>query len=673
MWKRSFDQTIFLLLLVATAGLNVSQAEDLIRGPFLQQATHDSIRILWRTDQSTGSEIQYGTKKGNLTKSVVDPASIKNHEVVLSGLRPDTKYYYAVIGEGGTLLAGDDAKHFFVTSPVPGTPKATRIWVIGDSGTANANVAAVRDSYEKFTGSRRTDVWLMLGDNAYVNGTDSEYQKAVFNMFPEMLAKAPLWPTLGNHDGRSADSGNQSGPYYDIFSLPKRGEAGGIPSGTEAYYAFDFGNIHFISLDSFDSSRSKSGAMLTWLENDLAATDQDWIIAFWHHPPYSKGSHDSDTESNMVDMRKNALPILESYGVDLVLSGHSHSYERSFLLDGHYGSSGTLNNGMILDEGNGQKNGDGAYLKTQTGPLANVGAVYTVAGSAGKTSGGDLDHPAMTVSLNKLGSVVLDVANDRLDAKFIDNTGKILDYFTIEKESVKQPPPIKEHPSDGKRRKCRSKLRTQYYNYVRTLISAEQKCINGVNNGRIPGPCPDALTQNRIQSARASFENNSLFSSCAIDDLEEAGLPNACEGLSDIDSYQACILAFGNNAISTMLGVEYADHQPSEPIPDKNQRKCQQVIAKAAKSYTLGWLKGSMKCQTQLDSGKVQSCPDNRLVAKTTKLAAKLKKRIGKICSAEEISALNAADPFGGSCAGVTDSNELAACQRVEHEKILAP
>jgi 3',5'-cyclic AMP phosphodiesterase CpdA len=95
--------------------------------------------------------------------------------------------------------------------------------------------------------------------------------------------------------------------------------------------------------------------MLTWLENDLAATDKQWIIAYWHHPPYSKGSHDSDLETWSIEMRTNVLPILEAHGVDLVLTGHSHSYERSYLLNGHYGSSTTLTSGMVLDAGDGPR------------------------------------------------------------------------------------------------------------------------------------------------------------------------------------------------------------------------------------------------------------------------------------------------------------------------------
>ena len=93
--------------------------------------------------------------------------------------------------------------------------------------------------------------------------------------------------------------------------------------------------------------------MLAWLENDLASTSKEWIIAFWHFPPYSKGSHDSDANGALVRMRKFAAPLLESYGVDLVLSGHSHSYERSFLIDGHYDTSDTFDSSMQIDDGSG--------------------------------------------------------------------------------------------------------------------------------------------------------------------------------------------------------------------------------------------------------------------------------------------------------------------------------
>jgi tetratricopeptide (TPR) repeat protein len=401
------------------------------RGPYLQIGTSSSITIRWRTDVATTSRVLYGTSLGNLDQSADDPTSTTEHEVRLSGLAPETRYYYA-IGSTTQTLEGDDAAHTFVTAPVPGTVKPTRIWVVGDAGTGTTEQARVRDAFVTYTGARPADVWLMLGDNAYSSGTDSEYQRGCFDMYEALLKTTVSWPTRGNHDALHSGANND---YYDIFSMPTAGQAGGLASGTEAYYSFDYGNVHFICLDSEGTNRGTSDAMATWLRNDIAATPRDWVIAFWHHPPYSKGSHDSDNISDsggrMRDMRENILPILETAGVDLVLTGHSHSYERSFLLDGHYGLSSTFSSAMKLDAGDGRETGDGAYEKPSTGTAAHEGAVYAVAGSSGKTSSGSLDHPAMFYSVRALGSMVMDVQGHRLDAVFLDDRGAILDRFTI--------------------------------------------------------------------------------------------------------------------------------------------------------------------------------------------------------------------------------------------------
>lgn len=433
---------IWCVSLVGLVAMSLSApavAQTVTRGPYLQMATPTSIEVRWRTSSTTNSYVRYGTTQAQLTAVASDSALTTEHQVKLTGLKPGTKYFYAV-GTSTTNLVGNDANHLFVTSPTTGTGQPTRVWVIGDSGTADANARAVRNAYYNATGSRYTNLMLMLGDNAYTDGTDSQYQAAVFDMYPTLLRQTPVWPTLGNHDGISANSSTQTGPYYNVFTLPRAGEAGGLASGTEAYYSFDYGNVHFVCLESFETDRSTTGAMLTWLRNDLASTIQPWIIAYWHHPPYSKGSHDSDVDAEMRQMRQNALPILEEQGVDLVLTGHSHSYERSFLIDGHYGSSSTFTTSMKVNGGDGRVNGTGAYTKAEEGPWSHAGAVYAVAGSSGKIAGGALNHPAMYVSLNVLGSLVLDVAGNRLDATFLDSTGAIRDYFTISKGAAAGPP-----------------------------------------------------------------------------------------------------------------------------------------------------------------------------------------------------------------------------------------
>ena len=422
--KQGFTLTMSVILLLAFSACD----GPFNRGPYLQMSTPTSIAVKWGTAAEKDSRVDYGTNPALLDMTIQDLTLTTDHELEITGLTPDTTYYYAYGTTGGTLTG--DTDYFFVTPPVAGTSKPTRVWVIGDSGTADLNAAAVKNAYLSYTGTRGTDLWLMLGDNAYSDGTQAEYQSAVFNMYPEILRNTALWPTLGNHDGHRAFSATQTGPYYDIFTLPTAGEAGGSPSGTEAYYSFDYANIHFVCLESHQTIIDAIGgpAMLTWLELDLADTMQDWIVAFWHHPPYTKGSHNSDLELQLVRMRADALPILEDYGVDLMLGGHSHSYERSFLLDGHYGTSGTLTPAMILDGGDGREAGDGAYTKNFA---PNDGAVYAVAGSSGKTSGGSLDHPAMYISWNLLGSMILDIDGSRLDAVFLDSTGTEKDSFTI--------------------------------------------------------------------------------------------------------------------------------------------------------------------------------------------------------------------------------------------------
>ncbi len=440
----------FAALFIGTSSFGQPAAAATVeRGPYLQIATPTGIMMRWRTegaDPATTSVVNYGTTLGALGSSAnaaprqaivlgtgdVD-RTVTEHEVALTGLAPNTRYYYDIGDESG-VNAGGDATYSFATPPIVGTAQATRIWAIGDAGTANGDAMAVRDAYKAKVAaeSRPTDLWLMLGDIAYYDGKDYQYEAAVFDMYPEILRQAPIWPTRGNHDKSVTLGSGANAPYYDIFTLPAAGEAGGLSSGTEAYYAFDHANIHFIVLDSFGSSNAPGSAMLSWLENDLMSTDQDWVIAYWHHPPYTKGSHNSDIESRLIQMRENALPILEKYGVDLVLGGHSHSYERSFLLTGHYDVSGTLAPSMILDNGDGREGGDGAYFKDGSAPLANDGVVYTVAGSSGKVTGsGLLNHPAMFYSIKNLGSVVLDVDGNRLDAVFISQTGAVLDSFTM--------------------------------------------------------------------------------------------------------------------------------------------------------------------------------------------------------------------------------------------------
>lgn len=417
-------------------------APAVTRGPYLQAGTSSNLVVRWRTSVASSTRVTYGTNLAELNLGASNAALAVDHEMTLPGLRPDTKYYYSI----GTLtqaLAGD-ATHFFQSSPLPGPARPTRIWAIGDFGTGYSSQHQVRDAYYNFTTNRPTDVWLMLGDNAYGQGFDHEYQNYVFNIYPTLLRQTVVWPTMGNHEtGFGSQALTDNYDYYRIFTMPTNGQAGGLASGTEHYYSFDFANIHFVCLDSMTQVfRQPGSAMLQWLEADLADNSRDWVVAYFHHPPYSKGSHYSDYEEQLTEVRQNILPVLEKHGVDLVLVGHSHAYERSKLIDGQYDYSWNLNPTNFINAGDGSTNGDGAYLKPAGGMGAGGGTVYVVDGSSGgQYGGGELDHPVMHYSTLTAGSLVVDVDGLRLDGRFLSESGTIDDAFTIFKGDYPGTPP----------------------------------------------------------------------------------------------------------------------------------------------------------------------------------------------------------------------------------------
>lgn len=428
---------VFSFLIVAVLAIDI-QAQ-VLRGPYLNSGSETGMVLRWRTANSEVGLVKYGSSPTTLTQTATETSAKTNHEITLNGLQPNTTYFYA-IGNDTSVYTTADSSYYFRTSPVADSRQKQRVWVIGDFGNGTQAQIDVKDAYVNNFSDMHTDLWLWMGDNAYNDGTDAEFQSYVFDIYPNELKNMVVWPCPGNHDYGSIDLfGN--GPYYDIFTLPKNAEAGGVRSGTEFYYSFDYGNVHYISINSeyLPAIALANTSFTQWLKQDLAATNKDWIIAFWHQPPYSKGTHNSDeTFSRMELTRQNVVPILEDYGVDLVLNGHSHGYERSYLLKGHFGKSDTFNpSSMILDGSNGNPNENNEYVKYTNGPEAGKGTVYCVVGSSGQKGDGTnpLNHPAMYISTEDYhGSLVMDIEGLTLHAKFIDKTGFVIDEFSIMKE-----------------------------------------------------------------------------------------------------------------------------------------------------------------------------------------------------------------------------------------------
>ncbi|GAB3882053.1 hypothetical protein GCM10028825_04180 [Spirosoma agri] len=447
--------------------LPTAHAQDtLVRGPYLQKATPTSMTFRWRTGTASAGVVRYGSSTGKLTRTSTESESRTDHEVTLTGLTPNTKYYYS-IGTASATLQGSD-QHYFYTFPKEGTAKKTRIWSLGDFGNHSARQFNVKNAFKNYVqsiGDPYIDLWLWLGDNAYNRGLDKEYQANVFSADTgysgdRFMKQTPIFATPGNHDyaGNNNLRVSLAIPYYQVISHPTNAEAGGVPSGSESFYSFTYGNIHFVSLDSdrYDDSTFKAANLrfgeaspqIAWLKRDLAAAQTNpnitWIVAYWHHPPYTKGTHDSDTEKQLRDVRMNLLPVLEQYNVDLVMCGHSHVYERSGLLKGHYGDAASFDARVHTNSpapaGNSSKNVSN-FVKNRKASV-NEGTIYVVNGDGGAGGGhvttgtAQWPHNAMDVSFDGTGgSMYIEIDGSKLVAKMITGDGTIRDEFTIRKES----------------------------------------------------------------------------------------------------------------------------------------------------------------------------------------------------------------------------------------------
>src|SRR6185436_11309212 len=126
------------------------------------------------------------------------------------------------------------------------------------------------------------DFMIHAGDIAYDDGTLAQFESRFFAVYAPMLAKRPIFPASGNHEYGTSDAA----PFRQVFVLPENGGPGGV----ERWYSYDWGDIHFVVLDT----EKVNATQAAWLDADLAANDQPWTIVYFHKPPYSSGTHGSD-------------------------------------------------------------------------------------------------------------------------------------------------------------------------------------------------------------------------------------------------------------------------------------------------------------------------------------------------------------------------------------------
>jgi hypothetical protein len=309
----------FARLLAVTMLLTVPCfAVTVARGPFLQLQTPASIHVVWWVDSAATGEVEWGLTNG-YGQVAYSPDPLIRHEVEIAGLAPDTPYHYRVRNEGTPLTA--DAT--FRTAPAADA-SAVSFAFVGDSCSEPANATA---TYNAMLPQSANGFCVTLGDLAgrgEDNVTDY-WQSHFFTPAASFIKQICMYPCLGNHelyDEVSYPDFVYPTKYLASWSLPTAG------SGTEFYYSFDKGPVHFVALDSWYSGYTAGSAQYNWLAADLAATTQPWKIVYGHLGPYISQLGISDGSTGI---RSDLVPLFEQYDVDLNLFGHYHDYQRNEL------------------------------------------------------------------------------------------------------------------------------------------------------------------------------------------------------------------------------------------------------------------------------------------------------------------------------------------------------
>ncbi len=374
-----------------------SQAAIIARLPYVQNVGPDRAVVAWTTDQPGQGAVwiaSHGDAAKRVTSSVkellpsdtdLDSPSYR-HTAELSGLAPDTEYFYQVIAEAQTL-PWSGAFRFRTTGPGPFSFLA-----FGDSGSGLPQQQMLAEWMKQ----ENPALVLHLGDLAYPQGAFREYQLHYFDVYRDLMKQVPFFPCPGNHGYMTRDGF----PYLTLHDVPAADMAPLAERGR--YYSFDWGNVHFVAVDSnapLVQAAQGRGPMLEWLERDLRVTRQYWKIVYFHHPPFAGGPNERDPLSELA--RNHLVPLAERHGVQLVLNGHEHSYQRSH----------PLRDKQIVAEGQ--------------------GTVYVTSGGGGVGLYAVHPNPAVAVGQSAHHYLRVEVNETRLAVHTIGLSGEELDSVNL--------------------------------------------------------------------------------------------------------------------------------------------------------------------------------------------------------------------------------------------------
>jgi acid phosphatase type 7 len=367
----------------------------IIVAPYLQWGTADGITIMWETAHACRGVVRYGEDSSCPREaSEAEPRTI--HQITLTGLEPDMLYFYrtespvppaeSAAAVSGKPLATD--VRTFQTAAGPDTPVAFA--VLCDT---QANPKVVRRVAEAAWELRPQ--FVLLGGDLVTTGTNKRHWTEHYfpNMEP-LASRVVVYPVLGNHEQNATW-------YYDYMHLP----------APEYFYTFRRGNVQFFMLDT-NKDVSPGTEQYRWLDKALAASTARWKVCMHHQPPFSSDDDYGNDWKRPIKaatlgdrQSKPLVSLYDKHAVDVVWSGHIHSYERTWMIRGGK-------------------------------PVERQGTVYMITGGAG----GHLETfgPYRPAFQNRVRRghhfCYVTCLGGEFDIKAFDDEGRLFDHTTLRKE-----------------------------------------------------------------------------------------------------------------------------------------------------------------------------------------------------------------------------------------------
>ena len=317
--------------------------------PYLQNLQDDGITIMWETVYPTYGKVLYG-KNGNLDKiAIEDEIPSTMHEITLVGLKPEETYTYRV--ECGNISSVEQKFHTKKKNDKP-----IRFIVYGD----NRSYPHIHENLVKMMAKEDADLILNVGDVVTTGNQKMQWIDEYFYPLRYVSGSIPTYISIGNHE-YGGYWGTRAVPPFEKYVNHPLNSTG----STEYFFSFDYGNTHFIFLDPNKAELSEGRGLAVgsqqynWFVEDLkkAKETSEWIMVLMHQPPYSEvwsgGPYDGEPA-----LRKDVVPIMEENGVDIVLSGHTHDYERGLPHPPYDPETGKGNNATYIITGGGGANLD---------------------------------------------------------------------------------------------------------------------------------------------------------------------------------------------------------------------------------------------------------------------------------------------------------------------------